>query len=789
MILKFQTTNLAKALQDMVNYRMDEIIKVDYYKKAIELWKNKEYNESLFLLENLIKENEDKTIKIILKEKIYVGKTSISFWRSSIIENHFLSFFEDYHSGYYLLKDYFKQEELNLSLLELLISLKEKLLLEIIKNIKLEKNSQHFIAIKEIATKLKADNIIKTLKEMSLLEEIHTELESEIYTKYDSFFKDNSFEYILMLIGIYLENQRLLTRQISENNDTLLAESVYTKLVSKIFERYKYVNLEKIKSYKNITPEEMHKTYLLCILELKQDSTFITQLLQDYSRLDNFEKALDFYYFYNWEIDFSKNPPELKSVSLQEHRTWIKNGFKYFYKHRYKMNFAMCNSQSEMNFKINALNDDLFEFNQRLIQEAMFYKLSKLPNEISFREKEIFNTEEYLYCMNCLVMYAEVRYLKSIHKKTYYMNKEIFYDEILEVYKETRLNGQCIIFRIVDEQIQMIGKDKGKPSTLSEKKIKSIFEIGSSDLLGKKEINLDERPLMKLGSYYFFFANQLSETDFSTSLIEIIEKEILKPVHQSKIDFSHNKWTALYEKYISELFACYGYESSQGTLYGNRNQEIDVLAFKDNTVFLIELKMSHNRIENHSVLDHRRSALLKGGEQLSDAIDYLNTKEGKEDIAARLSISAENIKIIYPLLITNSFEDDYLLISDKYNKISLFELERILLNDRIFMFDPIESQFENDKTSIAQYQDYTRSQIIDLNLNNKMKAFFNNKNSFEEFRKKYSLRSDSEDCSPQYIIDCINNDRVWRELDKSHDYSFYENDILVRGVKKLKYFL
>ncbi len=755
----------------------------DFYKQAIDFWKNKNFNESLNLFENLFKENEGKVIKIIEQEKIYQGENSIYFWKSNLLENNFFSFFEDYHQGYYFLKEYFKQKQSSISLIENLIKKKEELLLEVIKNLKIQTASEHFKLIFAEAVKLNSKKIIKTLNEMAFLEKAKNDLESEIFQKQDVFLKKFSIQQLVMTLGIYFENERLQNRK--ENLVTLDWSPSISDLISKIINRYKEMNQDKIINNEDLSIDEMNKIYLECILNLQKDTSKINDLISDFETLESFEQAMDFYYYYDWEIDFSLNPPELKPVESEKHKLWIKNGFKYKHKHIYNIQFAQTLPQSEQIYEHFKNSPDDFEMNQRLCQFKLSYYLSKLPEEILFKEETSFSSEEYFFCMEFLAMYSRIRYLKPVHQNTYYNSKSRDYEELLYLIQENS-NSQCVIFRKIEDQVKNIFRIESKPVSLTKDKIKSIYKIGSSDLIGNFKINLEEKPLMKLGGYYIFFAFPISNRDYSVCLTEIIEKEILSS--NSKIKFDTKKWTGKYEEYISELFRTFNYNSKFGLKYGINDNEIDIIAYKDKTFFIIELKMTHTRIENHSVLDHRRSALLKGGVQLEKAVSYLETEAGKKEIADKISINEKDIERIYPILITNSFEDDYYLISDKFRKITLFELERILINDKFFMFKLEESILENDSEAYQQHIDFTKSQIVDLSLNQKLKEKLNSKKEFDNPRKKFSLRKDNEEPSPDYIIDCVENDKVWSEL-KNEDDGLKERIIPINGVDRIKFYI
>lgn len=103
--------------------------------------------------------------------------------------------------------------------------------------------------------------------------------------------------------------------------------------------------------------------------------------------------------------------------------------------------------------------------------------------------------------------------------------------------------------------------------------------------------------------------------------------------------------------------------------------EVDVLAFRDNTLFIIEAKTTYQRILVHHIRS-LRVTYYGAGEQLSNILDLL--PEYWADISSKLNISVPyaSVKKV-TLIVTNSCEYDHQYFNG-HLKISLCELENVL---------------------------------------------------------------------------------------------------------------
>lgn len=142
-----------------------------------------------------------------------------------------------------------------------------------------------------------------------------------------------------------------------------------------------------------------------------------------------------------------------------------------------------------------------------------------------------------------------------------------------------------------------------------------------------------------------------------------------------------------FEIRMEELFRGKGFKTNRG--YGFKNcdgesGEIDLIAYKDNYLFICEAKSSIRSDDfSHSVETQNRIFEGKAAHQLIKC--DTNIIEKWDNIKSKLNIDKDlqiqDIKII-PLIVTDHFEGDSALYLGKYQKVSFLELDVIMNNTK-----------------------------------------------------------------------------------------------------------
>jgi hypothetical protein len=189
------------------------------------------------------------------------------------------------------------------------------------------------------------------------------------------------------------------------------------------------------------------------------------------------------------------------------------------------------------------------------------------------------------------------------------------------------------------------------------------------------------------------------------------------------------------------------FKTKQGLEFQSRNGqkgEFDVLAFKDNSLFVCEAKTGQ-RSDDFSYASHLETTRLEGcaAEQLEKEI--ANIKEAWVNIRTKLEITEnidiEDVKII-PLIVTDFFEGDLKLYKKSILKTSLLELAVILKNNKKKLFENYNLIQRFSNTSNANYNQQQATIGYDL---------WNGKNKI----------------TAEGIVKCIADNKIWNELEKT----------------------
>ncbi len=272
---------------------------------------------------------------------------------------------------------------------------------------------------------------------------------------------------------------------------------------------------------------------------------------------------------------------------------------------------------------------------------------------------------------------------------------------------------------------------------------KSVVEYLSFDIAGK---NFPElwvyKPFMKLNNQVLWLGAFLRDRRWDNILLNRWKKE---PEHKKLAQ----KFAKNFELKIAELFENKSFKvinNEKFTSSNGQSGDFDVLAFKDNHLFVCEAKMGNISDEfRHAA--YSETVRLEGcaAEQLQKAV--ANIKEDwvaiKEKFGIDATVELSSIKII-PLIITNYFEGDLKLYKNLFKKISFLELDVILNNQKKKLF--------------------TKDYLFPL-------QFSNNQNlNFEKLAQHpkwiWDLWEGKKEISADVIVRNIKENVVWKEFEE-----------------------
>lgn len=208
---------------------------------------------------------------------------------------------------------------------------------------------------------------------------------------------------------------------------------------------------------------------------------------------------------------------------------------------------------------------------------------------------------------------------------------------------------------------------------MTEEEVRKYIELLATDINNHKEkINLETTPFLKYNDIYIWGHPFLVYKDL---FILLNNNLFIKNINNISLIRNLSK---KFENSVKNIFEYFHIKNILNCSIKNEKiskyKDIDILAFKENYLFIIEIKLTYDRL-NHWSINKHNITLRKAKKQLLDRIkniDLYLTDENKE----KLGINNNNFKII-PLIITSSFEGEFNQ-GDEILKLSIFELEYFL---------------------------------------------------------------------------------------------------------------
>jgi len=286
----------------------------------------------------------------------------------------------------------------------------------------------------------------------------------------------------------------------------------------------------------------------------------------------------------------------------------------------------------------------------------------------------------------------------------------------------------------------------------NESEAKETLNFICSDLLdGSLPHSWICSPFLQIGKKVIWMGSFLKDRRWDNILINKLKKE-------RQFSGLVNSFSSAFEKQIEKSFAKAGFKVNNGlrfTTQDGQKGEIDVLAFKDNTLFIVEAK-SGTRNDDFSHAIFAELVRLEGSaaEQLEKIKSYV--KEDWKKIKSVLGIDSDvplDQVTLMPLIVTDYFEGDLQLYKSSIRKITLLELEVILTNKRRELYEAYE---------------------LMQRMNNSGNPNFNAEVSE---RKSWDLWEGNPEINSQQLITCIEQNLIWKDLERTWKFNEFKYTI------------
>lgn len=395
-----------------------------------------------------------------------------------------------------------------------------------------------------------------------------------------------------------------------------------------------------------------------------------------------------------------------------------------------------------------------------------YWKYLKLPHTITTMEEGKIDFEEAFTLLKTFSNYLmpEGRIIISPQgdKKEDGSEPPNFATKRNKPEKIGRLFGEGYLYVIEAEKLE---KSITEYFDWETQAVKALIDFLTTSLSSGTASPIDflSRPFLKIGTQYIWLSSLLRDRRWE---VLMHRRMAVAKLHDQSIQSSH------IEKGLADSFMKAGFNAIAGGKYNNGKTgegEIDTLAFKDNVLFVIEIKTTY--LEENLLSYAKYHAIrfeYKASEQLKRHQEYIKTNFEAIKSISELGIDCELEQLeIIPLIVSNIFELDDLLIHGQYHKVSLFELQVILKND---LYDALTNRLDSylgglDSDSLAS------SVIQKFNQNN---PHFKENRLGLLTKEECGLWSNPESCSPADIVTAIRDRKVWQGLDGMMDFQYSE---------------
>lgn len=550
---------------------------------------NKKLKTKLVDLENSSGFSE--VLTLVKREKCYEeGGNSHLFWQSSLPVkwfNEFLSepFFEEFIFGYFS-----SENNCNSDFLKLLVESKNKsVVIKIIKLSKAFEKQKHWDSFKIFFkdTKLK-----QLYRELLYIKKYQAYWENEA-KKYTRFIQELDYEDILIQIISYYEkfkrysSKTLNNRKVQVSYEHHLISVLNTILNIKkgfilenkldVTNKYdtKHFRLVVKEELPPIRPIESHQNPALIpkenISELKKKIREIVEFL--------FQKEVNEYQIQKYLTGYANfqiiDGLESELITNEKYSFYRKTLEKGNYDETYLSNRVLGDNQF-LN-KIQKYNFWEREFEWKRESSLEYFRFLKIPSVINSKYSELdIDLEKVLLLVQTfsallIPQGRTIINLKSYKRKIPQKFEKLFYSNYIVSYSQEELISKC------EEYFEW-----------SSDEIKTIIEYLTTDLSSNRKFQIDilKRPIIKIGKQYIWLSSFLRDRRWEVNLHRRIVFDKSKSLFSQSIES---------EKYISKLFkeAKFGSVSSHHYEYNNKKGEIDILAFKEDTLFVFELKSTY----------------------------------------------------------------------------------------------------------------------------------------------------------------------------------------------------
>jgi hypothetical protein len=285
-------------------------------------------------------------------------------------------------------------------------------------------------------------------------------------------------------------------------------------------------------------------------------------------------------------------------------------------------------------------------------------------------------------------------------------------------------------------------------------------------------IDLSQKPFIKIGSNLYWIAGILANRNYSVMLHNMLSAQDKMAVQNGSratcavhAEGQLSKWFEMNGFLCKPNYDCYLDAEKK-----NKSGEIDLLAYKSNTLFVCQAKSTFHRSTITEVYQHfsdERSGIAKAKSQLTRDVEFVKSNWHQLSRVLEADCALHELEIV-PLAVTTTLEpgDGTFQIGDTTGYVvPLFELRVILTNSKFYLYNISEMALVK-KFGENIPVDYLRPLYGMQDSHEIAEQFTKIVLEYAENEKpEFSLWSQGNKlCEPDDLILAIKNESVWSML-------------------------
>lgn len=598
----------------------------------------------------------------------------------------------------------------------------------------------------------------------------------------NTFLAKHDFEDVLILCGLYYETLKItLGRNYRQDEDFI---EIINEILSNKIVQMKKEGKEITVSKDNTVFNEKVVDLLLGLIE--NGDAELTSIFTLYKAFVDLKFCYDNYLVQGFKISIQGNyTATIKPDSEKKYLQYKRTGYKYLCVQMLLHERAFEELDKEIDEIENAaisLGDKIFH--KAVLAQIYQYIDAGFPEFIFIKHKKfLLDPKVCLRVINVIGKISNDRWNNAVEIQIINGNSDNPYSIQLNIIRDYYKQYKSITLPVVMDNIEIFGEiveeiikvDKG----CGENSI-ALFAT-DIDQARNSRLSLQSKPFIKVGGNVYWISGILSNRNYSVMLQNIIL--------QTDIQKDTNGITSQYGKNAEEELA-FRFELNEYTVIPNykysykNGGEIDVLAYKEHTLFICQVKSTFHRASVREISEHfsnTQTGIKKAIEQLNKDIDFV--QNNWREIQERLGITIDyvNVKIV-PLAVTTTLEDnigDIIIKGYKSYIVPLIDMRIILSNWKRYLFMNYLEIALNDKyqnnipkeikevMSGLREDEAISKQMADITV----QYIEKNKNKVH-----HNLWNDGKSlCSPADLLNALENDLVW-------DFLEHKNTLLIKPI-------